>query len=115
MDVVDLAGFEFLVAALPADEVPSDESAEDEEREGGAPVYGRVAQEEVFDDFVIPAAHTEANVEDGPLPEVGSEIVLFVGIGDQGIVGSHHCNVEMDEVAEEGGFVAAWVARRHWK
>lgn len=86
MDVVDVRGFEFGVAALPADQVPGDEQPEDAEGGGGGPVDEGVAEEEVFDDWgelvekgerekgertgVVPAAHAEADVEEGPLPEL---------------------------------------------
>jgi hypothetical protein len=49
-------------------------------------------------------------VEERPLPRLGGEVVLFIWIRDESIVGSHHGNVEVDEVAEEGRFVGAWVA-----
>ena len=50
---------------------------------------------------IVPAAHTETDVKNGPLPEAGGEIVLLVGVRNKGVVGRHHGNVEMDEVLEE--------------
>lgn len=57
--------------------------------------------------MVVPAAHAEADVEDGPLPELGGKVILFVWVGDESVVGSHHRDVEMHEIAEEGRFVGA--------
>lgn len=62
--------------------------------------------------MIIPTAHTETDIEDGPLPEMGGKVVLFVRIRDEGVVGSHHSDVEMHEVTEEWGFVGARVASR---
>jgi hypothetical protein len=45
------------------------------------------------------------------LPEFGGQIILLVWIWNQGIVGCHHGDVQVDEVSEEGGFVGAWVSR----
>ena len=113
MDVIDFTGLEFVVAALPADQIPADQSAEYEQGEGGTPVDGRVAQEEVFDDVVVPATHAEADVQDGPLPELRGQVVLLVWVGHEGIVGGHHGDVEVDEVAEEWRLVAARVTGRY--
>ncbi len=59
--------------------------------------------------MVIPAAHTKANVENGPLPEVGSEVILLVRVRNESVVGGHHCDVEVEKVADEGGFVGPWI------
>jgi hypothetical protein len=50
VDLIDVGGLQVVVAALPADEVPEEHKAEDTETGGAAPVDGRVAEEEVFDD-----------------------------------------------------------------
>lgn len=59
--------------------------------------------------MVVPAAHAEADVEDRPLPELGCKVVLLVWIGDKGVVGRHHGDVEVQEVPEEGRLVRAWI------
>ena len=115
VEVVDLGPGELVVAALPADRVPREHEEEEAEREGRAPVDGRVAEEEVLDDVVVPAAHAQADVEDGPLPGFGGQVVLFVGVGDEGVVGGHHGDVQVHEVAQEGRFVGAWVSGGDWK
>lgn len=86
IDVVHVGEAEFIVAALPADEVPDEDHAEDAEAGGAAPVDEGVAEEEVFDDAVVPRTHAETDVEDWPLPELRSEVVLFVWVGDEGVV-----------------------------
>lgn len=57
VDLIDFRGLEFFITALPAHEVPAGEEAEDDQGQGAAPVNEGVAEEEVFDDMVIPAAH----------------------------------------------------------
>lgn len=101
VEVVDIALGEVVVAALPAYAVPDDHQTEDGEGCGTAPVDEGVAEEEVLDDVVVPAAHAEADVEEWPLPWGGGEVVLFVWVGDEGVVGCHHCDVEVDKVTEE--------------
>ena len=111
--MVNLRHFQRIIAPLPADCVPAYQSHEEEEGKSRAPVYQRVTEKEVFDDVVVPAAHAEADVEDGPLPELGGEVVLFVWVRDKGVVGGHHSDVEVHEVAEEGGAVGVGVCSGH--
>ena len=101
VELVDLRPGELLVAALPADGVPGEHAEEEDDGEGRAPVDERVAEEEVLDDVVVPAAHAESDVEERPLPWLRGEIVLLVGVRDKGVVGSQHGDVEVDEVTEE--------------
>lgn len=110
VEVVDIALREFVVAALPANAVPDDHEAENGKGGSGSPVYEGVAKKEVLDNVVIPAAHTETNMEEWPLPRGGGEVVLLVGVRNEGVVGGHHCNVEVDEIAEERRLVCAWLA-----
>ena len=105
--MVDLCLFQLSIATLPTDEIPGNEKTDDSQGECAAPVDGRVAEKEVFHDVVVPAAHAEADVQDGPLPELGGEIVLFIRIRDKGIVGGHHGDIQVGEIAHEGGFVGA--------
>ena len=51
-------------------------------------------------------------MENGPLPESRSKVVLLVGVGDEGVVGGHHGDIEVDEVLEERRLVVTRVARR---
>ena len=61
---------------------------------------------------IVPAAHAETDMEDGPLPETGGEVVLLVGVRDKCVVRCHHSNIKMDKVLEEGRLVVTRVARR---
>jgi len=105
VELVDLRPGELLVAALPADGIPGEHAEEEDDREGRAPVDERVAEEEVLDDVVVPTAHAEADVQERPLPWLGGEIILLVGVRDKSVVGGHHSDVKVDEVAEEGRLV----------
>jgi len=64
--------------------------------------------------LVVPAAHAEADVEDGPLPELRGQVVLLVWVGDKGVVGCHHCHVQMNEILKEGRSVGAWITSRYY-
>ena len=99
--MVDLNRLEFLVTALPTNQIPAYKCKKANDGRCASPVHNRVAQEEVLDDMVIPAAHAKANIQNGPLPEMGCEIVLLVRIRDQGVVRSHHCDIEVYEITEE--------------
>ena len=46
------------------------------------------------------------------MPESRSKVVLLVGVGDEGVVGGHHGDIEVDEVLEERRLVVTRVARR---
>ena len=102
VDVVDFAPGELLVASLPSDQVPANEEAKQTKTGGATPVDDGVTEKEILNDVIVPATHPKADVQNGPLPELGCEIVLLVGIGHEGIVGGHHRNIEMHEVSEEG-------------
>ena len=110
VEMVDLSPGEFVEASLPADGVPCAHAKEEDEGEGGAPVDDRVAEEEVFDNVVVPSAHAKSNVEERPLPWFRCQVILFIWVWNQGVVGSHHGHVQVDEVAEERGLVRARVA-----
>ena len=99
VDLINLRRFELVVSALPADEIPCHHRAKDTKGEGAAPIDNGVAEEEVLDDVVIPAAHAKADVQDRPLPELGSKVILFIRIRHQSVVGRHHGHVEVHKVA----------------
>jgi hypothetical protein len=48
--LVNVKGFEVVVAALPAGDVEDDDQGKDAERCRASPVDGRVAEKEVLDD-----------------------------------------------------------------
>lgn len=93
VDLVNAILVELVVTTLPAESVPNDEKAKDTETSSGAPVDERVAKQEILDGLVVPAAHSQTNVKDRPLPPLGSQIVLLVRIGNKSVVRCHHGNV----------------------
>ena len=99
MDVIDFAPGKFLVASLPSNQIPADEQAEENKTSSTTPVDDGISKKEVLRDMIVPAAHPEADVQDGPLPELRCEIVLLVGIWDQGVVRGHHRNIKMHKVS----------------
>src|SRR4051812_43223725 len=64
---------------------------------------------------VVPAAHTQTDMQNRPLPKLRSQVILLVWVGDQSVVRCHHSDVEVDEITEERRLVGTWVARRHWR
>lgn len=63
--------------------------------------------------LVIPAAHTETDVKNGPLPKLRGEVILLIWVGYESIVRCHHGNVEMDEVLEERRLIRARISGGH--
>ena len=112
VDLVDLRLLQLVVATLPSDEVPEDDEAQEAQGGGGTPVDDWVAEEEVLDDGVIPAAHTETDVQDRPLPPLRGEVVLLVWVWDESVVGGGHGDVQVDEVLEERRLVGVGISRR---
>jgi len=86
VEEIQLALCHVAVSALPADEVERHHAYEDKQRGCAAPVYDRVTEQEVLDDVVVPAAHTQTDVQQWPLPRCGGQIVLFVWVGHERIV-----------------------------
>lgn len=111
-DVVNILHRKVIIATLPANKVPNDYQAEESQGSCTAPVNNGISKEEVLDDLVVPRTHAETNIEDGPLPELGRQIILLIWIRDEGIVGRHHCDIEMDEIFEERRLVGTRVATR---
>lgn len=86
MNVVDIGLAEILVAALPSQKVPDKQQAESDQTGGTSPVDEWVTEKVVFHNTIVPGAHAQTDVENRPLPEFGGQVVLLVGVGDQGIV-----------------------------
>lgn len=111
--VVHLVEFllvEVLEATLPAQDVPNNGQTDESQSHRASPVDKGVSEQEVLDNVVVPAAHTKTNVKNGPLPPLGGQVVLLVGIGNQGVVGGHHGDVQVDEVVEKRRLVDTGVA-----
>lgn len=102
VDLFNLFVVQLPVSTLPSHNVPDHDEADEAERYRAAPVDEGVTKEEVLDNVVIPAAHTKSHVKDGPLPPLRSQIVLLIRIRHKGVVGCHHCYVEMNEIVNEG-------------
>jgi hypothetical protein len=113
VDLVDVYLLELSITTLPAYEIPCDHECQDTKGSGRTPVDERVAEEEIFDNVVVPAAHTESDVQNGPLPELRGEIILLVGIRNQSVVGCHHGNVQVDEILQERRSVCSGISCRY--
>lgn len=59
---------EVLVAALPTYKIPYKNSPKYDQGGGGAPVYHRISEKEVFCYLAVPTAHAKTNMQNGPLP-----------------------------------------------
>lgn len=110
VDLVNAILAELLVATLPAESVPNNKKAKYTKSGGGAPVDERIAKQEILDSLVIPAAHSQANVKNRPLPPLGSQIVLLVRVGNKSVVRGHHGNVLSRRL---GGFPRSRGERSH--
>ena len=114
MDLIDFRWLQLVVAPLPSHQIPGGYDAEDDERKGAAPIDQRVAEQEVFDHVILPAAHAQANMEDGPLPKMRRKIVLLVWVWNKRVVGGHHGHVEVHKITEKGRLVGAGIPCRHY-
>lgn len=112
--MVNIIIAEILEASLPAEKMPKEQETEPNKTSAASPVNKRVSEEIVFDHTIIPRAHTQTNVENWPLPELGSQVILLVGIRDQCIIRSHHGHIQVNEIFQEGGLVGAGVTRWYY-
>lgn len=113
VNVVNLVLAELSEAALPADNVPGHSQADETQSRRRSPIDEGVAKEEVLHDVIVPAAHAQAYVKNRPLPPLRGKVILLVRIGNQSIVGGHHCDIEMNEIVDERRLVLAGLRRRH--
>lgn len=102
MDLIDIGRFQLIIPALPTDQIPEHHYCKDSERCRRTPVDQGVAKKEILHNRIVPTTHTEANMEDGPLPEMRGKVILLVGIWNKGIVRGRHGYVEMNEVLQKG-------------
>jgi len=102
-NVVNVPLRKIRVSTLPADSIPTEHKGENGKGGGRAPVDNRISEEIVLDDVIIPGAHPDTDMEDGPLPPFRSQVVLLIGFRHKGVVGRHHGNVKVDEVPQKGG------------
>lgn len=62
VNLVNFALVKVLEAALPSENVPNHNEANETQRDGGAPVDKGVTQKEVLDNVVVPAAHAQTDM-----------------------------------------------------
>lgn len=105
VDLVDFVGVQVFEVMLLVDEVLGDDEVDEVQVDSGVLVDERIVEEEVFDDFIVLIVYVQIDVQDGLLLLFRSQIILFIWIGDEGVVGGYYGDVEMDEVVEEGVFV----------
>jgi hypothetical protein len=111
VNLIDVSLLQVLITTLPSHEVPCYHDCDYSKGSRGEPVDQRISKKEIFDDRVVPSAHAEAYVENRPLPELRSQIVLLVWIWDKGIVRGHHSHVQMNEILEERRLVGSSIGR----
>jgi hypothetical protein len=101
MNLIDIGLLELVVTTLPSYKIPHNEKSNESQACSRAPIDERVAKEEVLDNGIIPSTHAKTNMEKWPLPKLGSKIVLLVRVRDKCIIGSHHSNIQVDEILQE--------------
>lgn len=111
MDMVDICLGKLIVTSLPAHEIPNYQEPKDAKAKCTSPVNEWVAKEIVFNSIVIPRAHPEPNIKYWPLPKFRGEIILFIWVRNQRIVGRHHGNIQMNKVFQERRLVGSWITR----
>lgn len=115
VDLVDVGRLQFVITALPTDQIPDYHKSKDAEGGSRAPIDNGVAEKEVLDDIVIPTTHTKADIENWPLPELRCKIILLIGIRNKGVIRRGHGNVKVDEVLEERRLIGTSVGRGNCK
>lgn len=103
--------FPILIMPLHPEQRHAEGQDGENQADGSTPPDERVSDEVILDLVVAPAAHPETLVQPWPLGGKGGEDVFLVGVGDEGVVGGHHGDVQVPEVAEERRFVELHVAR----
>jgi hypothetical protein len=111
VNVVDFLLREVVNTSLPSKDVPNDDQASNTKRGSRTPVDEWVAEKEVLDDVIAPTAHSKTNMEERPLPPLGSKVILLVRIGNQSVVGGHHGDVQVNKVVEERRLVNTSLGR----
>ena len=87
---------------LLPEQVKPEEKHRDEQADGGSLPDQRCADEVVLDLLVAPTTHAKSKVLKRPIERRGRQNVKLVRVRYQSVVGCHHSNVEVPEVAEEG-------------
>ena len=86
---------------LLPEQVKPEEKYRDEQADSRSLPDQRRADEVVLDLLVAPATHAKSKVLEWPVERRGRQDVELVRVRYQSVVGRHHSNVEVPEVAEE--------------
>ncbi|KAH3670486.1 hypothetical protein OGAPHI_001001 [Ogataea philodendri] len=100
---------------LPSENVSHQQGNKHKDRHRRGPGGSRRSNQEILDVVVTPSTESDTNVQSWPLPCLRGQIVLFLWIWNQGVVGSHHSNVQLDEILEEGSLWKLEIFRRVWQ
>lgn len=101
------------ILALLPQQIHSKDAHRQNQTESGTPPDNWGSNEIVFRLVVAPSTHPQAEFEPWPVSWFGSEDILLVGVGDEGVVGCHHGYVEMPEIAQERRFVELHISSGH--
>lgn len=87
---------------LLPEQVKPEEKYRDEQTDGRSLPDQRCADEVVLELLVAPTTHAKSKVLEWPIERRGRQDVELVRVRYQSVIGRHHSNVEVPEIAEEG-------------
>ena len=90
----------FVLALHPEDVHRSDEQRCDQTNRARPPDE-RSTKQVILGLSVAPTAHPQTEVHERPISRRGCQNIFFVRVRDESIVGRHHGDIEMPEIAEE--------------
>ena len=80
-----------------------------------SPPDDRRPKEVILRLIVTPATHTKTQMHERPIEGLRGQDIFLIGVRDKCIVGRHHGDVEMPEVAKEGRAIVSSFASRHYE
>jgi len=86
---------------LLPEQVKPEEKHRDEQTDSRSLPDQRCADEVVLDLLIAPTTHAKSKALEWPIERRGRQDVEFVRVRYQSVIGRHHSNVEVPEVAEE--------------
>lgn len=89
------------VLPLHAHEVHDESEEAEAKTDSAAPPDDWRAKKVILRLTISPTAHAQTDAEERPVSWLGREDIFFVRIGNECVVGRHHRNVEVPEVAQE--------------
>jgi len=90
------------IFSLLPEQVKPEEKYRDEQTDSRSLPDQRCANEVVLELVVAPTTHAKSKVLEWPIKRLGRQDVELVRVRYQSVVGRHHSNVEVPEIAEEG-------------